>query len=343
MLGELLAACGANLDAHFRARLDCVAAHAAGCADAATVAAERDPAVPARVAASLGRLRLSALRALLASVQAPASHRPAFLPLAVRLLRGGAASGGEHGALCRSALLSMEGALHPRCAPAAPPAGHGVPQPALANVPPLRRPRMWSAVDGVDPAALLAAPAEALGPARAHAPGRAPALVPADDDAAAGRTRDVPGHESGRPAAQTAAADDSSDALPATVPPVARAAAAHQRGARESHAAARAGGTAASVQPLGAAAAGLDSSARLAPKAAAAMDARQPQAEPQNSLGEARAPAPAAALAAAPVPTAAAAATPAVSAALPNADDESSDSEGSMPDIDSGSGSDGHD
>lgn len=69
-----------------RAGLDAVAGHAA-----ATAAALQQKVQEAKVPSGRGRdvcrLHLAALRALTASVLAPAAYRAPFLPLALRLLR----------------------------------------------------------------------------------------------------------------------------------------------------------------------------------------------------------------------------------------------------------------
>lgn len=78
---------GLHMPAKQRAALDAVVAHAASTSAAAQCKLE-EGSTPVGKASDVRRLSLAAVRALTSSVLAPARHRPPFLPLALRLLRG---------------------------------------------------------------------------------------------------------------------------------------------------------------------------------------------------------------------------------------------------------------
>lgn len=99
---EALCSAGAPLLApHQRRQLDDLAAHVA--ATSAAAACQLSCDAEAAVGASLAALQLSAHRLLLATVLAPAPHRPPHLAAALRLWRAGSAggAGGSVPAFCR--------------------------------------------------------------------------------------------------------------------------------------------------------------------------------------------------------------------------------------------------
>lgn len=99
---EALCSAGASLLApHQRRQLDDLAAHVAATSAAAACQISCD--AEAAVGAGLAALQLSAHRLLLATVLAPAPHRPPHLAAALRLWRAGSAggAGGSVPAFCR--------------------------------------------------------------------------------------------------------------------------------------------------------------------------------------------------------------------------------------------------
>lgn len=97
-LRALLTAGAPLLGAAQRRQLDDVAAHVAATAAAAVAQLSGD--AEAAVGAGMAGLQLAAYQLLLASVLAPAPHRPPHLAAALRLFRGGS-SGGALGGFCR--------------------------------------------------------------------------------------------------------------------------------------------------------------------------------------------------------------------------------------------------
>ncbi|KAK9834202.1 hypothetical protein WJX81_007774 [Elliptochloris bilobata] len=132
LLEALLQAGGASLPAEQRARADALAAHAAATTAAAAERLAREAETGGRerawasASAAYGgqgdpggvgapELRAAALRALAASVLAPAPHRPPFLPLALELFRQGLlALAPDVVAVSGRALAACEALLHPR-------------------------------------------------------------------------------------------------------------------------------------------------------------------------------------------------------------------------------------
>ncbi|KAK9818712.1 hypothetical protein WJX74_000739 [Apatococcus lobatus] len=156
LLELLLQVCGAVIPQDQRLQLDAMAAHMASSAFAAAdgLSAAVETGGREGLAATL---QLAACRALVASVLAPAPHAPPFLPLTLRLLRQGLhSSDALLSTLCTSALLSLEPLVHPRATPPAP--THPLPlQPGRAVAPhsytgpsrdgeALGMPRMWSPI-----------------------------------------------------------------------------------------------------------------------------------------------------------------------------------------------------
>jgi hypothetical protein len=89
-------------------------------------------------------LQLAAYDALLASLLAPLPSRHPYLAQALGLLAAGAADACPAlRALCRGAVAQLEALLRPRAAPLAGVRGYA----GAEALPPLTRPRMWSAVD----------------------------------------------------------------------------------------------------------------------------------------------------------------------------------------------------
>ncbi|KAK9862775.1 hypothetical protein WJX84_000711 [Apatococcus fuscideae] len=120
LLETLLQVCGAVIPQDQRLQLDAMAAHMASTAFAAAegLAAAVETGARESLAAPL---QLAACKALVASILAPAPHSPAFLPLALRLLRQGlSCPDALLSSLCSSALLSLEVLLQPHATPPAP-------------------------------------------------------------------------------------------------------------------------------------------------------------------------------------------------------------------------------
>eukprot|EP00887_Chlorella_sp_A99_P002280 scaffold10.g2280.t1 len=251
-----------------RAAADAMAAHAASAAAAGADAASGGAEAPAGGGRAGAELLLASHRALLASVLAPAPHRPRYLPAALALFqRGRVGACPQLAAFCAGALASCEALLHPRAAP--PPAAAAATALPGAAPPPLGMPRFWS-----------------------------PALVGASASAGLGATQLV----------CQAGVDVCEDAEIAD---------AEQKGALPQPAAVAAPQAAVAAVPQPAAAAPVAAAAAASPPAATALPA-------------------AAALAVAAVPRAAALFTTAAAAAAAAAAAEESDSEGSLPEIDSG-------
>ncbi|KAI8475031.1 MAG: hypothetical protein J3K34DRAFT_488188 [Monoraphidium minutum] len=185
LLGALLSAGGAALPPELRAHADSVAFHVARSASAAAARLSRDPAAGGGGAAAprgVRRLQAAAYGALLASLLAPLAGRHPYLAPGLELLAAGRADACPAlRALCGGAAAALEALLRPAAAPLA-----GVRRYAGAGeLPPLARPRMWSAVDAELAAAApapqqpkAAAPA-AAGAAAAAAPAPAAPAVPA--------------------------------------------------------------------------------------------------------------------------------------------------------------------
>jgi proline/glutamate/leucine-rich protein 1 len=192
LLQQLLEAGGRLLPAGVRAHADAIAYHMSQTTADAVRALQQQPvlsAVAATVGSSSGssgcgrqglvQLQVAAYRALLASVLVPCGHRPPFLSQAVTLFRQGRASScGALAGVCQAAAVQCEALLHPRAT-----AVSSVRQYAgMDALPPLHKPLFWSAVagggaDGSGDAGGAAGPASAL--ANDTAPAPAPASAAA--------------------------------------------------------------------------------------------------------------------------------------------------------------------
>jgi hypothetical protein len=143
VLKGLLAAGGQVLPAEVRAHADAVAYHISASAAQLAMQLTQQPALSAAAAGGAGELagiQVAAYEALLASVLVPCSQRPPFLSQAVSLFRQGRSSGnGAVAAVCQSAALQVEVLLHPRAT------AMGVMRQyaGMDGVPPLAKPRMW--------------------------------------------------------------------------------------------------------------------------------------------------------------------------------------------------------
>lgn len=146
VLKGLLAAGGQVLPAEVRAHADAIVYHISASAAQLETHLAQQPALSAAAAAASGgsgdlaALQVAAYEALLVSVQVPCAHRPPFLSQAVGLFRQGRSSSNVAvAAVCQAAALQLEGLLHPRTT-----AMGGVRQYAgMDGVPPLSKPRMW--------------------------------------------------------------------------------------------------------------------------------------------------------------------------------------------------------
>jgi len=172
VLKGLLGAGGQLLPAEVRAHADAVAYHISASAAQLAVQLGQQPGLSAAAAAAggaLSALRVAALEALLVSLLVPCSHRPPFLSQAVVLFRQGrSSSDAAVAAVCQSAAVQVEVLLHPRAA-----AMGGVRQYAgMDGVPALTKPRMWDVFAAEGPAAAgpAGSPAAAAGGAQAAAP-----------------------------------------------------------------------------------------------------------------------------------------------------------------------------
>jgi hypothetical protein len=151
MLKGLLAVGGQVLPAEVRAHADAVAYHISLSVSQVAVQLEQQPALSAAAAAGSGAMtavQVAAYEVLLASVLVPCSHRPPFLSQAVLLLRQGrSSSNAVVAAVCQSAALQLEVLMHPRAA-----AMGGVRQyTGMEAVPPLARPCMWDVFSPQEP------------------------------------------------------------------------------------------------------------------------------------------------------------------------------------------------
>jgi proline/glutamate/leucine-rich protein 1 len=161
LLRAVLEAGGQLLPSEVRAHADAVALHAAQTAAAAALRVQQAAVAPGSGSASaLASLHVAAYQALLASVLVPCSHRPPFLGQALLLFRQGRSSSSPAlAAVCQAAALQCEVLLHPRAT-----AISSVRQfDGMQAVQPLAKPRMWSAVDAALGQAALPSTAAAGG------------------------------------------------------------------------------------------------------------------------------------------------------------------------------------
>ncbi|CAL8470253.1 g9795 [Coccomyxa elongata] len=152
MVEELYKVGGAILGLEARAQLDATVAHQAATAAAGCERASRSGAAAPH---SVQGVRLAAMRALLASVLAPCSHRPPFIAQALHFFRQGLTSAdAELRAFCVGALLACEAFMHPRSQSPWPPARsaasatNGAATPSIDY---LGVPRLWSAISPAIP------------------------------------------------------------------------------------------------------------------------------------------------------------------------------------------------
>ncbi|KXZ55327.1 hypothetical protein GPECTOR_3g46 [Gonium pectorale] len=348
----LLQVAGPALPADVRGHLDALAYHmAAVCADGALRAVRETGAAAAARAAELAALRVAATRALIASLAAPWPSRPPFLAEGLALLRSGAAGGGgpELAAASCEGLLALEALLRPR---AAPPAAAGLFASGADAAPGLQlpRPRLWSMLDPVQPQLPAPAPAPAPVPAPAAAP--VASSAPAQQQQTPGQQPQQQKRKDGGAVAELEgpgrAGGPTVMALPATVAGAngaAKGAAADKQAVKASPAPATGGKSVAAregAKAISGGAGGKGGKRKEAPATGDVDMAEQGQATPAAT---AVVPAPAVSAApfvAAAPPQAATAAAPVAASAAAVFGDESEDSEGSLPEIDSGneSGSD---
>lgn len=171
VLKGLLGAGGQLLPAEVRAHADAVAYHISASAAQLAVQLGQQPGLSAAAAAAggaLSALRVAALEALLVSLLVPCSHRPPFLSQAVVLFRQGrSSSDAAVAAVCQSAAVQLEVLMHPRAA------AMGVVRQyaGMDGVPALTKPHMWDVFAAEGPAAAGPAgtPAAAAGGAQAAA------------------------------------------------------------------------------------------------------------------------------------------------------------------------------
>ncbi|GLC33880.1 hypothetical protein PLESTB_000814000 [Pleodorina starrii] len=340
----LLQVYGPALTSDLRGQLDALSYHmAAVLGEAACVAGQPGAAAAAR-AADVAALRIAATRTLVASLAAPWPSRHPFLSDGVRLLSAGAsgAAGAALAQVCSEGLQALEALLRPRSAPPRAGGAAGGSSADAAQGLQLPRPRLWSMLDPVPPqppaAAAVAAAAASTIPV-AEAP-QAPVQKPADKKqeapvkqqppaaaaAAAAAAAPATGGKAAAAAAKGKAAKGAAGKTPTPTPPPPPAAAAVASGP-------------ASDKP-GKRRKGADRKAAAAAAAAApaAMDtdanAEADEMEVDRAGASAATPSTAGAVAAAPAPRSAAAAPAAAVFG-----EESEDSEGSLPEIDSGNDS----
>ncbi|KAG2488663.1 hypothetical protein HYH03_012825 [Edaphochlamys debaryana] len=340
LAAALLAAAGPALTSDVRGQIDALCYHVAAVTSEAALKAAAEPNGPAAArAATLAALRVAAARALAASLAAPWPSRHPFLPEGLALLRAGAAGGGaapggglEFAHACSEGLAALEPLLRPRSAAAAAGAGGDARQGGGGGGSmELGRPRLWSILDPVQP--------------QLPPPAAAPAVVAAAEPAAAA-AQPAPAKASGKKGAKAeAAATPAAAAAKGNGAAAGKGAAAAVASAGKAGAAAKDGAGAAGKKGNGK---GRDAAEPPAMETRGGKRQKTADAKAKAAEGAAAAPAPAptpAAAAAAPAPApavaAAAAAAPApqraaAAAAVFGGGDESEDSEGSLPDIDSG-------
>ncbi|PSC71891.1 proline-glutamic acid-and leucine-rich 1 [Micractinium conductrix] len=308
-----------------RRQLDDVAAHVA--ATAAAAAAQLSGEVEGGVGSHLAALQLASYELLLATLLAPAPHRPPHLATALQLFRacsgGAAAAGAALAPFCRHALLACEALLHPRALPPPAPVRRMTAADAAGTeeAPPLGMPRFWSSVDA---ALLLQQDQVRLAAAQLAAAAAVPGQQQPSVDA------EMADAEQQQPQTVTAAAPVQPQQPPLQQrqqppPPAVQPAAAPSPAPAPADPAA----SAVPVQPTA-----LSSMASML----AAPAARQPPTAAAPAAATPAAAVPAAALAPAALAPALLAGTAAAAAAA-----EDSDSEGSLPEIDSGESSGGSD
>mmetsp|Transcript_33644 Transcript_33644/g.74492 ORF Transcript_33644/g.74492 Transcript_33644/m.74492 type:complete len:944 (+) Transcript_33644:69-2900(+) len=143
LLAAVVQVAGGCLTPELRARYDSLAVHVACCCSDAAAQVSREPGAGAVAAAAVRALQLQSYRLLQVTLLAPCSHRAPYLSQALSLFRRGCSeSSAELSSWCTAAVLSCEALLHPRSLPI-----QAVQQFAgMQDMPALAKPRMWSAV-----------------------------------------------------------------------------------------------------------------------------------------------------------------------------------------------------
>lgn len=145
MLQQLLESGGQLLPAEVRAHADAVAFHMAQTAAAAALRLQQQPtACSVNCSGHLGAFQAAAYQALLASILVPCSSRPPFLSQALLLFREGKHS--SHPAVtavCQAATVQCEALLHPRAAAISSVKQYS----GMEAVTSLSKPLLWSVAD----------------------------------------------------------------------------------------------------------------------------------------------------------------------------------------------------
>ncbi|GAX76178.1 hypothetical protein CEUSTIGMA_g3622.t1 [Chlamydomonas eustigma] len=144
MLAAVVKTSGAVLSASVRAQYDALAMHLACCAYDASVALTRDSNSSSLTTTALVEFQVRAFQLLLCTILSPVNHRPPFLSQAMTLFcKGRAGCTKEVAEVCSSALLAICGLMHPRTLPVSQVQQYS----GLQDLQPLARPVMWSVVD----------------------------------------------------------------------------------------------------------------------------------------------------------------------------------------------------
>jgi proline/glutamate/leucine-rich protein 1 len=163
LLRQLLEAGGQLLPPDVRAHADAVAYHISQTAAEAALCLQQQPGLSdaaAQTAGALASMQVAAYEALLSSVLVPCPHRPPFLSQAVTLFRQGHSSrSAALAGVCQAAAVQCEVLLHPRATPMS-----AVRQYAgMDALPALSKPLFWSVLLPSAVVARAPAPAAAAG------------------------------------------------------------------------------------------------------------------------------------------------------------------------------------